>query len=236
MQAIIMAGGKGNRLRPLTDTVPKPMVPIIDKPVLEYTIRHLIRYGIKDMIITVGYKSDMIIDTFKKGDSFGANISYCIETEPLGTAGGVKNAGRNLDEDILIVSGDAVTNIDLFEMYTFHKKKNAIFTLACKELEDVKGMGVIKIDNSSKITEFMEKPEQTTEKLVNTGIYIMSPTVLKMIPDGFYDFGRDLLPRLTAGLYAYETKNFWSDIGTLTSYYTTNHFVAENPDMFGISI
>jgi NDP-sugar pyrophosphorylase family protein len=236
MQAIIMAGGSGSRLRPLTNDIPKPMVPIIDRPVLELIIRHLKKHNITDIAMTLGYKADIIKSAYGDGSKFGVNIRYYVEDKPLGTAGGVKNASDFIKGEFIVISGDAVTDIDIKEMYEFHKDKGALITLACKELEDVTGMGVLKVDEDGKVIEFMEKPEHTEEKLVNTGIYIMEKRALELIPDGFYDFGRNLLPSLQSGLYAYETHNFWSDIGTLASYYMTNHFVASNPNLFGIML
>ena len=236
MQAIIMAGGAGSRLRPLTNNLPKPMVPIINKPVLELIIRHLVKYNITDIAITLGYMANIIKEAYGSGENLGVKIKYFIEKEPLGTAGGVKNASRFIKGDFIVISGDAVTDIDIDEMYKFHKDKEAVITLACKEVEDITGMGVLKLDDENKVIEFMEKPKESSEKLINTGIYIMSKKALELIPDGFYDFGRSLLPSMKEGLYAYETHNFWSDIGTLASYYMTNHFVASNPGMFGISL
>lgn len=236
MQAIIMAGGAGSRLKPLTNTIPKPMVPIIDRPVLELIIKHLKKYGIDDIAMTLGYKSEIIIDAFGNGEDYGVHIEYFIEKEPLGTAGGVKNASKFILGDFIVISGDAVTDINIDEMYKFYKEKEAIITLACKEVEDVTGMGVLKVNDENEVIEFMEKPDNSTEKLVNTGIYIMGIKALSMIPNGFYDFGRNMLPNMKKGLYAYETESFWSDIGTLSSYYLTNHYVATNPGIFGISL
>jgi NDP-sugar pyrophosphorylase family protein len=232
MQAIIMAGGAGSRLRPLTNSIPKPMVPIIDKPVLELIVRHLKKYDVTDIAMTLGYKSEVIMETFGDGSRYGVDIRYFVEPKPLGTAGGVKNASSFLRGDFIVISGDAVTDIDISDMYRFHLEKEALITLACKEVDNPAGMGVIKADIDGKIMEFIEKPEHTAEKLVNTGIYIMGVKALELIPDGFYDFGRNLLPSMKEGLYAYETHSFWSDIGTLASYYLTNHYVASNPGMF----
>lgn len=236
MQAVIMAGGAGSRLRPLTNNIPKPMVHIIDRPVLELIIRHLKKHGITDIAMTLGYKADIIMNAFGTGENYGVNIRYFIEQEPLGTAGGVKNAADFIKGDFIIISGDAVTDIDILDMYRFHKDKNAVITLASKKVDDVTGMGVIRTDEDGKVIEFIEKPEHSEEKLVNTGIYIMGKKALRLIPDGFYDFGRNLLPSMKEGLYAYVTENFWSDIGTLASYYLTNHYVAANPNIFGITL
>lgn len=236
MQAIIMAGGIGSRLKPLTNDIPKPMVPIIDRPVLELIIKHIRKHNIVDIAITLSYKADIIMNRFGDGSEYGVNIEYFTEKEPLGTAGGVKNTQKFIKDDFIVISGDAVTDIDISEMYQYHKDKQAIITLACKEVEDVSGMGVLSIAEDGKVLEFREKPDYSEEKLVNTGIYIMGPKALELIPDGFYDFGRNLLPSMKEGLYAYETKKFWSDIGTLASYYITNHYVANNPEIFGINL
>ncbi|MDR1940138.1 MAG: nucleotidyltransferase family protein [Clostridiales bacterium] len=229
MKAIIMAGGLGTRLRPLTNELPKPMVPIIDKPIMLYIVDLLRSYGFTDIGVTLNYKPDSIISYFRDGSQFGVRLTYFIESSPLGTAGSVKNAADFLSEDFLVMSGDSFTNIDLDELRAFHFKKNALFTLACKYYENTSGFGVLQKERGGKITGFVEKPEGTAAGLVNTGIYMINKTVLRLIPDGYYDFGKNLLPRLVGnGLYARETDGYWSDIGSLPSYYSANYFVATN--------
>lgn len=226
MQAIIMAGGAGTRLRPLTNDVPKPMVKIIDKPVMEYTIRQLKAYDVYDIGVTVNYLHEIIEDYFGDGDRFGVKLTYFVESEPLGTAGSVKQAEEFLDDNFLVMSGDAYTELNLDEFRGAHLKSGRLITMAVKEVENVSGFGVVKVENDI-VTDFMEKPEYTTEKLVNAGIYMLKREVLQLIPDGFYDFGRQLFPTLKGKMAAYKTDAYWSDVGTLERYYETNLFVAK---------
>ena len=230
MKAIIMAGGLGTRLRPLTNEIPKPMVPIIDRPVMSYIIELLKNHGFTDIAVTLNYKPKIITDYFEDGARLGVRLRYYIETTPLGTAGSVKNAADFLDDDFLIMSGDAFTDMDLSDFARYHFMKKAIFTLACKYCDDAKGFGVLESSPKGRVLRFVEKPEISVPGLINTGIYMVKRQVLDLIPDGFCDFGRDILPSLAAAekLYAYKTDKYWSDIGSLPSYYSTNYFVAKN--------
>lgn len=233
MKAIIMAGGKGERLRPLTNEIPKPMVPMVTRPVLLYIVELLKKHGITDLALTVGYRPESIMDYFGDGSKFGVSITYFIEKEPLGTAGGVKNCSNFIDGDFFVMSGDAFTEVDLTEMLDFQKYNNGLATICVKAVDNVKGFGVVKTAEDGLIIEFLEKPEFTTEKLVNTGIYLFKKDILELIPSGFYDFGRNLFPSLIGKLYAYETREYWNDIGTLSSYYNTNLYVAEHLFKYG---
>ncbi|MDR2091439.1 MAG: nucleotidyltransferase family protein [Clostridiales bacterium] len=233
MKAIIMAGGLGTRLRPLTNEIPKPMVPIIDRPILQYIVELLREYDFTEIAVALNYRPEIIIDYFKDGAAFGVRLEYFVESEALGTAGCVKNAGDFLGDDFLVMSGDSFTDIDLNEFKEFHFRKNALFSLACKQADDTSGFGVLRAAKDGKILEFIEKPEGGRPGLVNTGIYMINRRVLELVPDGFYDFGKDLLPRLVGnGLFAYKTSRYWSDIGSLPSYYSTNRFVAENMERY----
>lgn len=229
MKAIIMAGGKGTRLMPLTKDTPKPMVKILDVPIIEHVINLCKRHGITDVAITVGYLHEKIISYLQNGEKLGINLTYFIENQPLGTAGGVKQASSfiNDEEDFFVLSGDAYSQIDLSKAYDFHKKKNSLFTIIAQPHYRPTGLGVLNVDYDNHVSEFIEKPSSPTPSLINTGIYVMNKSILNLIPNGFYDFGKDLLPKLTNVAYAYIDYNYWSDIGTLTSYYKTNLFVVE---------
>lgn len=227
MNAVIMAGGRGQRLMPLTERIPKPMVKIIDKPVLEHVILLLRKHKIYDIALTVGYLSDRIISYFGNGENLGVNLTYFEEKTPLGTAGGVKNAENFLSDDFFVLSGDAYSEIDLTKAASFHKEKKSLFTLVVQPHPDPTSFGVTEIDFENRVKNFVEKPSVSSPALVNTGIYVVNKKILSMIPDGFYDFGKDLLPRLTHTAYAYVDYAYWSDIGTLPSYYETNKRVAE---------
>lgn len=221
MQAVIMAGGAGERLRPLTNDIPKPMVKIIDTPVLELIVARLKDFGIYDIGITLNYKAHIIKDYFGDGRKFGVKIRYFTEEKPLGTAGGVKQTAEFLDDNFLVLSGDALCEVDYNELYSVHFDKKRAVTMVVKEVEKPFGFGVVQVKDGI-VSKFIEKPEHTDEKLVNTGIYACKRQLLDYIPDGFYDFGRDLFPKIEGEIAAYETKDYWSDIGTLKSYYEAN--------------
>ncbi len=227
MKAVIMAGGKGTRLMPLTKDLPKPMIKLIDKPVMEYTIELLKKHGITDIAVTLGYMPESIISYFGNGQAWGVNITYFIEDKPLGTAGSVKSTQNFVSDDFLVISGDCYTEIDLSKAFYFHKLKNSRFTLIAQPHRYPVGLGVLETDIDHRVTAFIEKPEDVKPSLINTGIYIINKEVLNMIPDGFYDFGKQLIPRLIGDVHAYVDYAYWSDIGTLVSYYKTNERLAE---------
>ncbi len=227
MKAIILAGGKGTRLAPLTNTIPKPLVNIIDKPVMHHIICLLAQHNITEIGVTLGYMADSIMETFGDGSDLGVKLTYFVERAPLGTAGSIVACGSFIENDTLIMSGDAYTDIDITEAIAFHKAKNSLFTLVATPRNNPVGLGVLKIDHNNLITAFIEKPAKSDSALINCGIYIISPAVVNMIPQGKYDFGKDLIPKLVGHCYAYVTYKYWSDIGTLPSYYYTNYLVAQ---------
>jgi len=218
MQAVIMAGGYGTRLRPLTNVIPKPMVPIIDQPLIEYIVQHLKKYDFDDIIITLGYRPQDIISYLGDGSRYGVKIRYNVENTPLGTAGSVKAVSEMLNKTFLVISGDSFTNINLYDVAKFHGSHPKGITMVVKELEDVKGFG------------------KSNGKFVNTGMYMIEKKLLQNIPSGKFDFSRDFFPFVLDEMKAYVMKEYWSDIGTLSSYYLTNNEVALNPDVFGITI
>lgn len=226
MKAVIMAGGKGTRLMPLTRDVPKPMIKLIDKPVLEYIIELLKKHGISDIAVTLGYLPESIIGYFGNGESWGVNLTYYIEETPLGTAGSVKSALNFLSDDFLVISGDCYTEIDLSRAAAFHRAKDSIFTLIAQPHPNPVGLGVLETDIDHRVSAFIEKPQDVKPSLINTGIYIINKEAMKLVPDGFYDFGKQLIPRLLGSVYACVDYSYWSDIGTLISYYETNEKLA----------
>lgn len=235
MQAIIMAGGKGSRLRPLTNNTPKPLVKIIDKPVMEYVIENLAEAGVKDIAVTVGYKADMIMDYFGDGSKWGVRLEYFVEDTPLGTAGGVKNVESYIYEEFLVMSADGLSNIDLKEFLTFHKSHDGIASMAVKHIDDARGFGLVEVDSEDRIVSFVEKPQNICSGLINTGIYLFEPNIFEYIPKGVSDFSYDIFPGLLGSIYAYKTESYWSDIGTLFDYYLTNQYVCMHPDSFGLN-
>jgi mannose-1-phosphate guanylyltransferase/phosphomannomutase len=176
MRAVVMAGGSGSRLRPLTIERPKPMVPIVNKPVMSHILDLLKRYNITEVVITVQYLADMIQDFFGDGSSLGMHIHYSVEESPLGTAGSVKNAQEFLDDTFLVISGDALTNFNLTKLLKYHKNKGTLATLALYNLSNPIDYGVITLDNNGQIVRFQEKPSRGSvmSDFINTGIYVSS--------------------------------------------------------------
>jgi mannose-1-phosphate guanylyltransferase/mannose-1-phosphate guanylyltransferase/phosphomannomutase len=223
MKAMIMAAGIGTRLRPLTNPLPKPMVPILNTPVMEYSVKLLKKHGVKEIIANTHYNPHFIQDYFEQGERFGVNLQYAYEEKLLGTAGGVKNNMHFLDETFFVLSGDALTDLDLTKMYHFHKEKHSLATIALKSVKDVSNYGVVVIDKKGRIQAFQEKPkkEEALSNVVNTGIYIFEPEIFDYIPQGVYDFGRELFPKLLelgTEFYGYITPDYWCDIGTVNVY------------------
>lgn len=224
MKAIIMAGGEGSRLRPLTCTKPKPMVKLLDRPVIEYIIALLKKHRITELGITARYLPGEIMEYFGDGSDFGVSITYFVEETPLGTAGSVKNALGFLDDTFLVISGDAMTDIDLSDAVEFHKKNVADATLVLKKVDVPLEYGVVVTDADGKIIRFIEKPTwgEVVSDMVNTGIYILEPDVFRYGPqDGPFDFSCDLFPKLMhekKRLYGYNAEGYWCDIGDTFAY------------------
>lgn len=230
MQAIIMAGGKGTRLMPLTRDTPKPLIRIIDKPILEYTIERIRETGITDIIITLCYMGDKIKEAIGSGEKYRVRIRYVEESYPLGTAGGVKNAEKFIRDDFLVISGDAYTDMDFNALIDFHFRKKALATLGVTRVSDPEKFGNVFVNEKGLIIRFEEKPLRSSTNLVNTGIYVFDKKILKKIPYGFCDFSKNVFPNILGKIYALECDCFWSDIGTLPSYYMTNYRIALNRD------
>lgn len=225
MKAVIMAGGRGTRLMPLTKHLPKPLVPIVDKPVMWYIIRLLKRAGITDIGVTLGYLGEQIQRRFGSGRELGVNLTYFYEDQPLGTAGSVLGAKDFLDEDFVVVSGDAYTDLDLEELIGFHYERGGLVTIASHYEEEASRYGVMTTDENGLITTFEEKPLHPTSHLVNMGIYVCDKRLLHFIPQGFCDFSKDVFPSLLGNVFSKRCECYWSDIGTLPSYYLTNYQV-----------
>lgn len=228
MKAVIMAGGKGSRLRPLTCNKPKPMVPLLNKPVMEYAIELLKKHGITEIAVTLQYLPENIKDYFGDGSSWGVSLNYFEETVPLGTAGSVKNAEDFLDESFVVISGDGLTDINLSEAIQFHEKKRALATLVLTRVEAPLEYGVVITKEDGRISRFLEKPSwgEVFSDTVNTGIYILEPTIFDYVPkDTPFDFSNDLFPTLLREhqpLFGYTASSgYWCDIGNLSQYRQT---------------
>ncbi|MBC9784734.1 nucleotidyltransferase family protein [Heliobacterium chlorum] len=223
MKAVIMAGGLGSRLRPLTDSMPKPMVPIHGRPAMEYAVNLIKQYGIQEIAVTLCYQPKIITNYFGDGSRFGVRFHYYMETEPLGTAGSVKQAQDFLTEPFLVISGDGITDIDLGKVIDHHQETQALATMALTQVEDPTQFGIVITDKDGRIRRFIEKPkpEEVFSNTINTGIYVMEPEIFQHIPNGFYDFSKQLFPRLLAEgrpFYGVRADGYWKDIGTMEQY------------------
>jgi mannose-1-phosphate guanylyltransferase / phosphomannomutase len=238
MKAVIMAGGEGTRLRPLTSNQPKPMVPVINKPVMEYIIELLKNHGITDVIATLQFLPALIRNYFGDGQDLGVNIAYSTEESPLGTAGSVKKVEQYLDETFIVISGDAMTDIDLTAAVAFHKKNRALATLVLKSVPNPLQFGVVITDDDGRIQRFVEKPNwsQVFSDTVNTGIYILDPKIFAHIPDDQpFDFSKDLFPKLLKGrkrLFGYVADGYWQDIGSIEQYMQVHQDLLRGETMF----
>jgi len=224
MKAVVMAGGEGSRLRPLTINRPKPMVPLVNKPVILHILDLLKKNDITSVVLTLQYMADEVQDYFGDGSAMGMEISYSIEEIPLGTAGSVKNAQKHLDETFIVISGDAVTDFDLKAIINYHRSKKAAATLALYRVPNPLEYGVVIVNEEGLVQEFQEKPSwgQVISDTVNTGIYVLDPQVLDLFEAGkSFDFSKDLFPILLEKgdpLYGYVSGGYWCDIGNIQEY------------------
>ena len=225
IRTIMMAGGKGTRLRPLTLVRPKPMIPLVNKPIIEYTVNKLKKSGFNDILMTLNYMSTNIKKYFKDGSEFGIDIRYSVEKWPLGTGGSVKKAEKYIDDTFMVVSGDVLTDVDFKDVVKYHKEKGAVATMVLTEVEDPTHFGIAVMDKDHKITEYLEKPspEEAFSNVANTGIYIFEPEIFDFFDDKEkeVDFSKDIFPEVIkqdAGIYGYVFDGYWNDIGRPETY------------------
>ncbi len=223
-KSVIMSGGFGTRLRPLTMTIPKPMVPIVNTPIMEHVINLLKSFNIREIVTLLYFQPEAIIDYFKDGSSFGLNIKYVLATADYGTAGAVKNAYQHLNERFIVISGDVLTDFDLQEAIDFHISKNSLATILLTRVKTPLQYGIVITDKDGKIVRFLEKPSwgEVFSDTINTGIYILEPEVLDLIPyQAEFDFSKDLFPLMLRNklpLYGFVAKGYWKDIGNIDEY------------------
>ncbi len=225
MKAIVLAGGFGTRIQPLTNSIPKPMLPILNKPMMEHIIIKLRdQLGIKEIAVLLYFKPEIIKDYFKDGSDLGINITYFQPDDDYGTAGAVTFAKEFLDDTFIIVSGDLVTDFDFKKIEKFHKRKKSQFTITLTSVENPLQFGVVIADKNNRIEKFLEKPSwgEVFSDTINTGIYIIEPEILKYIPyKKNFDFAKDLFPKLMQmdiPLWGYSIKGYWRDVGNPGSY------------------
>ncbi len=240
MKAMILAAGKGTRVRPLTYDLPKPMIPILGKPVMAYLVEHLAKYGVTEIMVNVSYLHEKIEEYFGEGHQFGVQIGYSFEgytndqgevvPQPIGSAGGLKKIqefGGFFDETTIVLCGDALIDLDLKSALFEHRRKGALASVITREVpwDKVSSYGVVVSDADGRITEFQEKPaqEQAKSNFISTGIYLFEPEVIDLIPaDRPFDIGSELFPLLAEkGLpfFAQQRAFNWIDIGTVSDYW-----------------
>lgn len=221
MHVIILAGGLGTRLRPLTDLTPKPLLPVKGKPIIEHAILNFARHGIRDIILSVGYHAEKIRDYFGNGNKWGVNIDYAIETEPLGTGGAIKKAAQGLAGTFLAINGDNLADFDWTHMLKTHQDSGAQITLALFPVADVTQYGIARLQGS-KILEFIEKPtrEAAPTNLNNAGGYIIERTILDILPDGKCSIEKDCFEKLAPSgvVHAHHHGGQWYPTDTLEKY------------------
>jgi mannose-1-phosphate guanylyltransferase / phosphomannomutase len=219
-----MAGGQGTRLRPLTSNQPKPMLPVMGRPMMEHILRLLHRHGFAEVVATVQFLASVIRNYFSDGSDLGLSLAYATENEPLGTAGSVKNAESLLDDTFMVISGDVVTDIDLTEAVEFHRNSGGVATLVLKRVENPLEFGIVITGEDGRVERFLEKPGwgEVFSDTINTGIYILEPEALAHVPPGEeFDFSADLFPLLLEKgfpLYGHVAEGYWEDVGTLPAY------------------
>lgn len=224
MKAVIMAGGQGTRLRPLTSSMPKPMLPVVNKPIMEHIVNLVASHGITELYATLQFLPTNISNYFSDGAEWGVNLGYALEKSPLGTAGSVKNCSSHLDDTFLVISGDALTDIDLDKAIAFHRSRQAMVTLVLVRVANPLEFGIVVTDSDDRIERFLEKPNwgQVFSDTINTGIYILEPSIFDYIPgEDPFDFSQDLYPLLLEKgfpLYGYVAEGYWCDVGNFAQY------------------
>lgn len=238
MKALILIGGLGTRLRPLTCSVPKPLLPVVNRPFLDYQLALLKYHKITEVIFALAYLPDQFRQYYGDGRKWGMKIRYCEETDPLGTGGAVKNAEKYLDERVIILNGDVLVNVDITKLVHFHKHNKAKVTIALTRVKDPTMFGLVETDRQYKIERFLEKPswDEVTCNTVNAGIYLFEPDVLQMIPKNeVYSLERGLFPHLLENkesLYGYVFNGYWLDIGTIEKYLQAHFDILEHRSRF----
>ena len=224
MKAVIMAGGEGTRLRPLTSNLPKPMMPLANRPMMEHIVNLLKDHGFDDIVVTVAFLPQAIRTYFGDGSEFGVRMVYATEETPLGTAGSIRNAMDELDDTFLVISGDVLTDIDLSEVVRFHRERGALATIGLKAVDNPLEFGIVITREDGSIERFLEKPTwgEVFSDTVNTGIFVLEPEIFDWIePNVAVDFSSEVFPRLLeAGkpIYGAIVEGYWEDVGTLDAY------------------
>ena len=219
VQAVILAGGQGTRLRPLTDNIPKPLLPILGKPCIDYILTALSDAGIREVFVTCGYRAKDMMDALGDGSRYGLDIKYTVEEKPAGTAGAVKLLEKELNGTFVVASGDVLADVDINALIEGHHNSNAKATMALAKVEHPEEFGIVGLDKSGMVERFKEKPkkEEVFSNLINAGIYVMEPDVLSKVPAGqMYDFSKQLFPMFLESnclIHGSPLEGLWKDIG-----------------------
>jgi NDP-sugar pyrophosphorylase family protein len=224
MKAVVLVGGEGTRLRPLTYATPKPLLPIANEPFLERQLRWLAGHGVDEVVLSMGYLPDAFARHFPDGGFGGVTLRYAVEPQPLGTAGGVRFAAADFDDTFVVCNGDVLTTLDLGGLLRFHEASGAQATIALTEVDDPSGFGVVPTRVDGEVVAFVEKPPPglAPTSWINAGVYILDPSVLARVPPGLaVSIERETFPRMltdTGRLYAMRSSAYWRDIGTPQQY------------------
>src|SRR5438128_7542615 len=224
MKAVVMAGGEGTRLRPLTSNQPKPMMPMANRPLMEHVIRRLALHGIDDIVVTVAFLASHIRNYFGDGSELGVSMRYATEETPLGTAGSVRNAAAELDDTFMVISGDVLSDIDLNAVVKAHRASGALATIALRRVENPIDFGIVITSADGWVERFLEKPTwgQVFSDTINTGIYVLEPEIFDFIEGGHpVDFSSEVFPALLEQgkpLFGFPCEGYWEDVGTLEAY------------------
>ena len=223
-QAVVLVGGEGTRLRPITSRVPKPVAPLLERPMLAYLLEHLRRFGMRRVVFSTGYLAEAIRVAVGDGSAFDLDVRYVVEDAPLGTAGAIKNAQSELDDGcFLAFNGDVLSEVDLTALVDFHRSRGALGTIFLTPVDDPRRYGMVELAGDGSVLEFLEKPGSDVEggALINAGVYVLEPEVLDLIPGGrMYSIERGVFPGLASEgrLFGYAGSGYWRDIGTPDSY------------------
>jgi glucose-1-phosphate thymidylyltransferase long form len=231
IKAVLMAGGKGSRIRPLTLSRPKPLIPVANRPMIEYVVEKIKKSDCNELIVTLSYLKSQIKALLQK-DYPDMNIKYTVEETPLGTAGGVKKAAKHIDDTFFVLSGDVLVDVDLNELLHFHKKNKALATMVLTPVDNPRHFGIAVLDDENQIIKFLEKPspQEVFSKIANTGTYVLEPEIFDYIDTkkGEIDFSQDIFPQLIkekAGIYGYVLEGYWNDVGRPKTYLQANYDV-----------
>lgn len=226
-----MAGGKGSRIRPLTLSRPKPLIPVANRPMIEYVVENIKKSGYNELIVTISYLKSQIKTLLQK-DYADMKIKYSVEEKPLGTAGGVKKVAKYIDDTFIVLSGDVLVDVDLNELLHFHKKNKALATMVLTPVDNPSHFGIAVLDNKNQIIKFLEKPssDEVFSKIANAGTYVLEPEIFDYMDTkkGELDFSQDIFPQLIeekAGIYGYVLDGYWNDVGRPKTYLQANYDV-----------